>query len=146
MPVVTSQADADEFLAEETDAAIRERKKEDCASLLPAEDHFGTPDQLGPVRGYETEVVRALSTEVDVVTVNASGVAEAFKTVRGLEQLVEARGEGVPPNSSTPWNCRSTSLPGFSAALSGSLTTGGYERISVSSSTTSQGQRPRERF
>lgn len=95
--VVTSQADADESLTEETDSTIWEWKKEDVASLLSETAHSGTSDQAGPVRRYETEVVRALSAAVDVVQVYAGGVTEAFEAVCGLEELVEARGEEVPP-------------------------------------------------
>jgi uncharacterized membrane protein YkvA (DUF1232 family) len=95
--VVTSQADADESLTEETDATIWEWKQEDIVSLLSETVHSGTSDQAGPVRRYETEVVRALSAAVDVVQVHAGGVTEAFEAVRELEKHVAGRGEEVPP-------------------------------------------------
>lgn len=94
--VVTSQADVDESLTQDVDSTIWEWKKEDFDSLLSETVHSGTSDQAGPVRRYEAEVVRALSAEVDVVQVHASGVTEAFQAVTGLEEAVKARGEEVP--------------------------------------------------
>jgi uncharacterized membrane protein YkvA (DUF1232 family) len=95
--VLTSQADADESLIEETDSTIWEWTKEDIDSLCIETARSGTSDQAGPVRRYETEVVRALSAAVDVEQVDAGSVTEAFEAVCGLEKLVKVRGEEVPP-------------------------------------------------
>lgn len=95
--VVTSQADTDVSLSEEADTTMWEWKKEDFDSLLSEKVPPSTNNQAGRVRRYETEVVRALSADVDVVRVHANGGAEALEAVRDLEKLVEARGDEVPP-------------------------------------------------
>jgi uncharacterized membrane protein YkvA (DUF1232 family) len=95
--VMTSQADADESLTEETDSTIWEWKKEDIDSLLSEMVHSGTSDQTNLVRCYETEVVRALSAAVEVVQVSAVEATEAYEAVRRLKELVGGRGGEVPP-------------------------------------------------
>jgi GGDEF domain-containing protein len=93
--VVSSQADAAESLADDTNSKIWEWNNEDINSLVAEPSDNGCVD--GPVRGYEKEVVRALTAKIEVVQVHSVGVAEAFRAATVLKEAVEVRDKEVPP-------------------------------------------------
>lgn len=92
--VAVGQADADGVIDDGSDSVVWEWDRPDFESVY-VESGTSAPDG-DPVRAYEREVVRAVSSSAEVVLVQTPEVEEAVRSVNALKRLAEARGEDVP--------------------------------------------------
>jgi hypothetical protein len=92
--VAVPEPDADEVLDDDQDAMVWEWSSSDFESM------YVEPDEItidaNPVRAYEREIVRAVSADVEIVSVPTPEVNDAFLAISILKRLVEARNEDVP--------------------------------------------------
>jgi hypothetical protein len=92
--VTVGQADADGVIDDGSDSVVWEWDRPDFESVYV--EPAPAASNGDPVRAYEREVVRAVSSSAEVVQVQTPEVEEAVRSVNTLKRLAEARGEDVP--------------------------------------------------